>query len=198
MSWVLTNEYPDGKTRCGWPGQDDLYIDYHDTEWGVPVTGDEAMFERIALEGFQAGLSWITILKRREGFRAAFHGFKLEPVAAMTEDDVERLMNDAGIIRNRAKVLATIHNAQLILELQSAGQSISEIVWSFAPQGEARKRAEAGFEWIATSPESDAMSKHLRMLGFKFVGSTTMYALMQATGMYNDHAPGCFRRAELG
>ena len=198
MSWVLTNKYPDGKTRCGWPGQDDLYIDYHDTEWGVPVTGDEAMFERIALEGFQAGLSWITILKRREGFRAAFHGFELEPVAAMTDDDVERLMNDAGIIRNRAKVLATIHNAQLILELQSAGQSISEIVWSFAPQGEARKRAEDGFEWIATSPESDAMSKHLRKLGFKFVGSTTMYALMQATGMYNDHAPGCFRRAELG
>lgn len=195
MAWALTTEYPDGKTRCGWPGSDELYVHYHDTEWGSPLTGDQEMFERIALEGFQAGLSWITILKRREGFRRAFSGFDLATVAAMTEDDVERLMQDEGIIRNRAKIVATIHNARLILELKTAGESISDIVWSFAP--ETHMRPEPGFEWIATSDNSDALSKHLRKLGFKFVGSTTMYALMQATGLYNDHAPGCFRREQL-
>ena len=195
MAWALTEAYPDGKTRCGWPGNDDLYIHYHDTEWGTPLTGDQEMFERIALEGFQAGLSWITILKRREGFRRAFSDFDLATVASLSEDDVERLMQDEGIIRNRAKILATIHNANLILELKAAGQSISEIVWSFAPTE--RMRSETGFEWIATSESSDLLSKHLRKLGFKFVGSTTMYALMQATGLYNDHAPGCFRREQL-
>lgn len=195
MAWALTTEYPDGKTRCGWPGSDELYIHYHDTEWGTPLTGDQEMFERIALEGFQAGLSWITILKRREGFRRAFSAFDLDAVATMTEDDIERLMQDEGIIRNRAKIVATIHNARLILELKTAGESISDIVWSFAP--EIHMRPESGFEWIATSHYSDSLSKHLRKLGFKFVGSTTMYALMQATGLYNDHAPGCFRREQL-
>lgn len=198
MTWLLTRDYEDGKTRCGWPGADSLYVDYHDSEWGVPVQGDDAMFERIALEGFQAGLSWITILKRREGFRAAFHNFELNKVAAMQDEDVDRLMEDPGIIRNRAKILATIHNARLILELRNQGVSISDLVWSFAPEKPNHLREVDGFEWIATSAESDALSKQLRKLGFKFVGSTTMYALMQATGMYNDHAPGCFRRAELG
>lgn len=197
MSWNITLEYDDGRTRCGWPGQDPLYVEYHDAEWGVPVVGDQAMFERIALEGFQAGLSWITILKRREGFRRAFYEFDLERVAALTNADVERLMQDESIIRNRAKILATVHNAGLILELQKSGQSISDVVWSFAPPVEQKLRPELGFQWIATSPESDALSKHLRKLGLKFVGSTTMYALMQATGMLNDHAPGCFRRGEL-
>ncbi|MDE2591321.1 MAG: DNA-3-methyladenine glycosylase I [Actinomycetales bacterium] len=197
MSWKITLEYDDGRTRCGWPGQDPLYVEYHDAEWGVPVVGDQAMFERIALEGFQAGLSWITILKRREGFRRAFYEFDLEKVAALTSADVERLMQDESIIRNRAKILATVHNAGLILEMQKSGQSISDVVWSFAPPIEQKLRPELGFQWIATSPESDALSKHLRKLGFKFVGSTTMYALMQATGMLNDHAPGCFRRGEL-
>ncbi|MFM5968516.1 MAG: DNA-3-methyladenine glycosylase I [Micrococcales bacterium] len=195
MSWTLTTDYADGRTRCGWSSQDALYIEYHDTEWGVPVTGDQAIFERIALEGFQAGLSWITILKRREGFRRAFANFDLATVANMTEVDIERLMQDEGIIRNRAKIVATIHNARLILQLQASGQSISQIVWSFAPQ--AKIRPDSAFEWIATSAESDALSKHLRKLGFKFVGSTTMFALMQATGLLNDHAPGCFRRSEL-
>lgn len=195
MAWTLTTDYDDGRTRCGWSSQDALYIEYHDTEWGVPVTGDQEIFERIALEGFQAGLSWITILKRREGFRRAFANFDLATVANMTEVDIERLMQDEGIIRNRAKIVATIHNAQLILQLQASGQSISQIVWSFAPQ--AKIRPDSGFEWIATSAESDALSKHLRKLGFKFVGSTTMFALMQATGLLNDHAPGCFRRSEL-
>lgn len=189
--------FDDGIKRCHWPGGDELYREYHDTEWGVEVTGDQAMFERIALEGFQAGLSWITILKRREGFRKAFKNFDLRKVAKMTDADVERLMLDASIIRNRAKILATIKNAQLCLDLQKAGLSISDIVWSFAPAPSKRKSAVKDFEWRANSPESDALSKELRKLGFGFVGSTTMYALMQATGLINDHAPGCFRRNEL-
>ncbi|MFM6963211.1 MAG: DNA-3-methyladenine glycosylase I [Micrococcales bacterium] len=194
---ALTTKYPDGVIRCHWPKNDELYIDYHDTEWGVPVIGDQEVFERIALEGFQAGLSWITILKRREGFRKAFKGFDLVKVSRLGEADVERLMLDSGIIRNRAKIEATIHNAKLILQLQKEGQSISDIVWAHAPAVSKRKRSAADFDWIATSTESDALSKKLRKLGFKFVGSTTMYAMMQAIGMLNDHAPGCFRRAQL-
>ena len=194
---TITHKFDDGLVRCSWPGKDDLYREYHDTEWGVAVTGDQEMFERIALEGFQAGLSWITILKRREGFRRAFKNFDLRKVARMTDADVERLMLDEGIIRNRAKIESTIRNANIILELQKAGESISEIVWSFAPPASKRKRTAADFAWIATTPESEALSKHLRKLGFGFVGATTMYALMQATGMVNDHAPGCFRRAQL-
>ena len=194
---MLITKYPDGKTRCYWPKNDELYLEYHDTEWGVAVTGDQEIFERIALEGFQAGLSWITILKRREGFRKAFKNFDLAKVAKLNERDIERLMQDEGIIRNRAKIEATIHNAKLILELQRQGESISDIVWQHTPAASKRKRASSNFEWIATSPESDALSKSLRKLGFKFVGSTTMYAMMQAIGMLNDHAPGCFRRAQL-
>ena len=190
--------FDDGLARCSWLNSDQLYIDYHDTEWGVPRHGDQEMFERIALEGFQAGLSWITILKRREGFRAAFHGFDLERVAAMNEHDVDRLMADSGIIRNRAKILSTIKNANTILDMGANGESISELVWSFAPPAEARMRPEATFEWVATTAESDSLSKELRRRGFSFVGSTTMYALMQATGFVNDHAPGCFRREQLG
>lgn len=194
---TITHKFDDGLTRCSWPGKDGLYREYHDTEWGVEVVGDQEMFERIALEGFQAGLSWITILKRREGFRKAFKNFDLKKVAKMTQADVERLMLDESIIRNRAKIESTIRNASLILELQRNGESISDIVWQFAPPANKRKRAAADFAWIATTPESEAMSKHLRNLGFGFVGATTMYALMQATGMVNDHAPGCFRRSQL-
>jgi DNA-3-methyladenine glycosylase I len=183
--------------RCSWLNADQLYREYHDTEWGVAVSGDQAMFERIALEGFQAGLSWITILKRREGFRKAFKNFDLNKVSRMSEADVERLMQDEGIIRNRAKIESTIRNANLVLELQRSGESISDIVWSFAPPMSKRKRAAGDFAWLATTPESEALSKHLRKLGFGFVGATTMHALMQATGMLNDHAPGCFRRSQL-
>jgi DNA-3-methyladenine glycosylase I len=189
------HKYDDGVIRCRWPGKDELYIDYHDTEWGVPVFGDDEMFERIVLEGFQAGLSWITILKRREGFRKAFKGFEIAKVAKLTDKDVEKLMLNEGIIRNRAKIISTINNAKLTLDLQRQGISISEVVWSFAPTK--KTSPDKSFEWRATSPESDAMSKELRRLGFSFVGSTTMYALMQATGLLNDHAPGCFRRKEL-
>lgn len=193
--YVITHE--DGKSRCKWAGGDELYVRYHDSEWGVPVTGDQEIFERITLEGFQAGLSWITILKRRETFRKAFHNFNIKKVAKLNDADVERLMLDAGIIRNRAKIISTINNANLVLELQKQGESISDIVWSFAPAMSKRTLAANSFEWRATSPESDQLSKQLKKLGFGFVGSTTMYALMQATGLINDHAPGCYRRKEL-
>lgn len=187
--------YPDGKVRCRWPGADEQYIEYHDTEWGVPFYEDNDMFERISLEGFQAGLSWITILKRREGFRKAFKNFEIAKVAKFNESHIEKLMQNEGIIRNRAKILSTISNAKLVLEMQQDGVSISELVWSFAPKK--KTVGERSFEWKATSKESDALSKELKKLGFSFVGSTTMYALMQATGLVNDHAPGCFRRNEL-
>jgi DNA-3-methyladenine glycosylase I len=193
----FTRKYEDGVTRCKWPGNDSLYIAYHDEEWGVPKQGDDDMFERISLEGFQAGLSWITILKRREGFRKAFKNFEIKKVAKFSELHVERLMLNEGIIRNRAKIISTINNANLILDFQKQGESISDIVWSFAPPASKRTTSPKSFEWRATSPESDALSKELRRLGFGFVGSTTMYALMQATGFVNDHAPGCFRRNEL-
>ena len=190
-------KHDDGLARCKWAGTDELYVEYHDTEWGVAVTGDQEMFERITLEGFQAGLSWITILKRREGFRKAFHNFNIKKVANLSDDYIQCLMLDAGIIRNRAKIISTVRNANLVLNLQKQGESISDIAWSFAPPKSKRLSPVASFQWRATSPESDALSKHLKTLGFGFVGSTTMYALMQATGFVNDHAPGCFRRKEL-
>ena len=193
----LIKAYDDGVNRCSWPGNNELYVAYHDEEWGVPRQGDDEMFERISLEGFQAGLSWITILKRREHFRKAFKNFEISKVAKMTDKDVERLMQNEGIIRNRLKIQSTIRNANLILDLQGQGESISEIVWSFAPPVSKRTVSAKSFEWRATTPESDALSKHLKKLGFGFVGSTTMYALMQATGFVNDHAPGCFRRKQL-
>ena len=190
-------KHEDGLSRCKWAGTDELYVEYHDQEWGVPVTGDQEMFERITLEGFQAGLSWITILKRRENFRKAFQNFDYSKVAKLQEHHIETLMLDSGIIRNRAKIISTIKNAQLIVDLEKQGESISDIVWSFAPPTSKRTGPVSTFEWRATSPESDALSKHLKKLGLGFVGSTTMYALMQATGFVNDHAPGCYRRKQL-
>jgi DNA-3-methyladenine glycosylase I len=184
--------YPDGLKRCSWPKQDQTYIDYHDTEWGVKLDGEDELFERLSLEAFQAGLSWITILKRRQGFRKAFHKFNIRQVAKMTENDIEALMQNEGIIRNRAKIQATIHNARLILELD---QSLSSLIWSHAPKNATGPAAKFAFK--ATTPESISLSKSLRGLGFSFVGPTTMYALMQAIGMVNDHAPGCFRRNQL-
>lgn len=190
MSHARTFE--DGLARCSWLNNDPIYIEYHDTEWGVEVRGDREIFERITLEGFQAGLSWLSILKRREGFRSAFHNFDLNAVAAMASSDVERLMLDIGIIRNRAKILSTINNAKVILEMQSRGESISDLVWSYRPITEGQDAAK--FTWLATTDESKALSKELRLRGFGFVGPTTMYAMMQAIGMVSDHAPGCFRR----
>jgi DNA-3-methyladenine glycosylase I len=188
----FVRQFDDGLARCSWLSNDPVYIEYHDQEWGVEVRGDREIFERITLEGFQAGLSWISILKRREGFRAAFHNFELEAVAALTQNDVECLMSDIGIIRNRAKIFSTIQNANVILEMHSNGESISDLVWSFQPK--AVESEEGDFSWLAITPESTALSKELRLRGFGFVGPTTMYAMMQAIGMVKDHAPGCHKR----
>lgn len=193
----MIRKYDDGLTRCQWPGNDELYIHYHDTEWGVPLSGDQEMFERICLEGFQAGLSWITILKRREGFRKAFKNFDIKKVAKFTDADVERLMLDERIIRNRSKIQSAVRGAGLVLEMQKNGDSLSELLWQFAPPKNKRTPPAKAFEWRAISPESEAIAKALRSRGFGFVGPTTMYALMQSIGMINDHAPGCFRRKEL-
>jgi DNA-3-methyladenine glycosylase I len=186
---MFTREFEDGLARCSWLNDDPIYRAYHDEEWGVKTVGQDALFEGICLEGFQAGLSWLTILKRREGFRNAFHNFDVSKVASMNESDVETLMLDSSIIRNRAKILSAINNAQII---KAKGIDLTELLWSFAPTSP--EASEVGFEWRATSPESDALSKELKSLGFSYVGSTTMYALMQSSGMIQDHAPGCFRR----
>ncbi|MGX5697035.1 DNA-3-methyladenine glycosylase I [Agromyces soli] len=179
----------DGLTRCAWGATDPEYRRYHDEEWGTPLRDAQRLYEKLCLEGFQAGLSWITILRRRPAFRELFHDFDPERVAAMSEDDVERLLNDARIIRHRGKIEATIQNARATLALE---QPLDEVLWSFAPQ----RRAEpfgAFREVPATTPESTAMSKRLRSLGYRFVGPTTMYALMQSSGMVDDHLAGCFR-----
>ena len=188
----MVSQLQENLVRCPWPGNDELYVRYHDEEWGREVRGDQAIFERITLEGFQAGLSWITILKRRDTFRKAFRDFDLESVAAFDSDDVERLMADPGIIRNQSKILSAIRNAQIILELQKRGESISDLVWGFTPPEPLR--AEAHYATATVTPESEALSKALKQLGFGFVGSTTMFALMQAIGMVNGHTMTCFRR----
>lgn len=193
----LLRDYPDGKRRCYWPGDDALYLQYHDSEWGVPLRGDDAIFERLALEGFQAGLSWLTILKRREGFRAAFAEFKISEVAKFDDSRVASLMHDSGIIRNRSKIESTVHNARLAAALDGG---LSQLVWGFErlPRRAAGSFGdEAGQGWIASNPQSEGLSKALKALGFKFVGPTTMYAMLQALGVINDHAPGCFRRDEI-
>lgn len=190
----MTTKYPDGLTRCSWPKSDPLYVQYHDTEWGVPVFEDDALFERVCLEGFQAGLSWITILKRRENFRKAFRGFEIKKVAEFNEQDIEFLMQNEGIIRNRAKISATISNARLCLSLK---RPLSEIIWSYAPAAKSERASAVAFEMPRKTSESEDLSRELRRLGFSFVGPTTMYALMQSIGIVNDHAPGCFRLEQL-
>ncbi|QLD11703.1 DNA-3-methyladenine glycosylase I [Microbacterium oleivorans] len=180
----------DGLARCGWVGDDAEYRRYHDEEWGRPLHGDRPLFEKLSLEGFQAGLSWITILRKRPRFREVFAGFEPERVAAFGPADIERLMGDAGIIRNRAKIEATIGNARLLREF--ADGDFDELMWSFAPlTGRPRPASLAAVPPV--TPESDAMSKALRKRGFRFVGPTTMYALMQSSGMVDDHVPGCHR-----
>ena len=185
----------DGLARCAWGANDPEYRRYHDEEWGVALHGDRPLFEKMSLEGFQAGLSWITILRRRPGFREAFHSFDLAKVAAMTSDDADALMLDARIIRNRAKIEATIGNARIALQLTTDDPgAFDRLMWSFAPP--ARRTHPVDFAEVpAVTPESTAMSKALRALGFRFVGPTTMYALMQSTGMVDDHVQGCWRAA---
>jgi DNA-3-methyladenine glycosylase I len=180
---------PDRIARCAWVGDDAEYRRYHDEEWGVPLHGDRPLFEKMSLEGFQAGLSWITILRKRPRFREVFAGFDPEVVAGFGDDDVERLMMDAGIIRNRAKIEATISNARVMLDL--APGELDALLWSLAPDPLPRPTSFA--EIPASTPQSVAMSKMLRKRGFRFVGPTTMYALMQSAGMVDDHVEGCWR-----
>jgi len=194
MSSVITAD--DGLARCAWVGADAEYRRYHDEEWGRPLHGDRALYEKLALEGFQAGLSWITILRRRPGFREAFLGFEPTAVAAFGPEDVERLMQDAGIIRNRAKIEATIGNARALLQLQETegDGALDRLVWSFAGDASGPRPGSLA-DLPAVTPESIALSKALKRLGFRFVGPTTMYALMQSAGLVDDHVVGCWRAA---
>lgn len=180
---------PQDLTRCFGAG-DPLYEAYHDNEWGVPVHGDIPLFERIVLEGAQSGLSWITILRKRETYRQAFAGFDPHVVAAFGEADFERLMNDPGIVRNRLKINATITNARALVALQEAGGSLEELAWSHQPPARER-RPQHWSEVPAKTPESEALAKALKKAGFVFVGPTTMYAAMQACGLVDDHLEGC-------
>ena len=182
----------DGKTRCWWCGDDPLYVDYHDGEWGKPVTDDIRLFEKICLEGFQAGLSWITILRKRENFRAAFDGFDFNIVRHYGEDDVERLLENAGIIRHRGKIEATINNAARAIEVVEAFGSLSDYFWRFKPNDHQSPSCKKDVQ--AVSEESKALSKDLKKRGWKFVGPTTCYAFIQAMGMVNDHIDGCWQK----
>lgn len=191
---MSTSPPPQNVRRCAWVSDDPLYRAYHDTEWGVPERDSRALWESLMLEGFQAGLSWITVLRRREGFRRAFAGFDPAVVARFDEADVERLMADAGIIRNRAKILATMGNARLV-EAMAPGE-LDALMWSFAPSPRPTGERPVRFADVpATTAASDALSQALKKRGFRFVGSTTMYALMQSAGMVDDHLVGCHRAA---
>ena len=197
MSGLVTSK--DGKPRCWWPygpkGGDPEYIRYHDEEWGRPVDDDIRLFEKICLESFQSGLSWITILRKRENFRAAFAGFDFHKIADFTPDDVEHLLKDEGIVRNRAKIEATINNARQVLDIIDEFGSFAAYVWRFEPQNAAPTKCREDIQ--SQVPESVALAKDLKKRGFKFVGPTTVYAFMQAMGMVNDHLEGCFCYAEV-
>lgn len=188
----------DGSQRCWWAGDDAQYVEYHDTEWGRPVVDDQRLFEKICLEGFQAGLSWLTILRKRENFRAAFSHFELDLVAAFTEADVNRLMNDAGIVRHRGKIEATINNAQRGLEMIQEEGLLHKFIWSFAPDVSFGRDGEPQHPsgLATTSPSAVALSKELKKRGWKFVGPTTMYSFMQSMGLINDHLGECHVHAE--
>jgi DNA-3-methyladenine glycosylase I len=187
-------EGADGRPRCSWGLSAPDYVAYHDVEWGRPVTDDRGLYERLTLEAFQSGLSWLTILRKRESFRAAFDGFDFERVARYGDREVERLLGDAGIVRNRAKIEAAIANAQATLALAGEGESLAALAWSARPESE---RAPAAGDVPATTPESKALAKALKQRGFRFVGPTTAYALMQAVGIVNDHLAGCYVRDEV-
>jgi len=188
----------DGLARCGWVGRDPEYLRYHDEEWGRPMHGDRALFEKITLEAFQSGLSWITILRRREGFRTAFASFDPAAIAAYDENDVARLLADTGIIRNKAKIDATISNARALLALlaEDGDGALDRLIWDFAPPARPETdRPRVLGDLPAITPESTALSKELKKRGFRFFGPTTAYALMQAGGLVDDHLTGCFRAA---
>jgi DNA-3-methyladenine glycosylase I len=183
----------DGVARCWWGADDELYRPYHDTEWGRPVADDRRLFEKLNLEGFQAGLSWLTILRKRENFRSAFAGFEIDAVADFGEADVDRLLADAGIVRHRGKIESTINNARRCLELRDEFGSLAAYVWGFEPEPATRPAVldQAALYTLSKTPESTAMSKDLRRRGWSFVGPTTLYAFMQSMGLVNDHLVGC-------
>ena len=184
-----------GRVRCWWPGDDEAYVAYHDTEWGRPVTDDDRLFEKLCLEGFQAGLSWLTILRKRDHFRAAFCGFDIATVAAFGPEDVERLLGDTGIVRHRGKIVSAVNNAGRALEVIEEFGSLAAYLWDWAP--ESAPPAPAGKESLpASTPDSTALAKDLKRRGWTFVGPTTVYAFMQSMGLVNDHIEGCFARPE--
>ena len=187
--------HADGRPRCWWPGTDPLYVAYHDTEWGVPERDGRALFEKLILDGFQAGLSWITILRKRDGFRQAFAGFEPEAIARFGPTDVERLMADAGIVRNRAKIEGTIKGARLYLEMGGA-EPFARLFWERLDHRALQTNRESRKEVPTSETISADLSKYLKSKGFTFVGPTIVYAFMQATGLVNDHLVGCFRHAE--
>lgn len=186
----------DGKVRCWWPSGYDDYVHYHDTEWGFPVSDDRRLFEKICLEGFQSGLSWLTVLRKRENFREAFHQFDFYRVAEMTERDIEQLLQNAGIIRHRGKIASTINNAKQAIKLVDEVGSLAKYFWSFEPP-ESERPPKMDYEHLrhlAKTPTSTALSKDLKKRGWSFVGPTTAYAFMQAMGLVNDHLEGCYCR----
>ena len=189
------NETADGVARCGWAGEDPLNRHYHDVDWGKPVVDDDRLFEKLCLEGFQSGLSWLTILRKRENFRAAFHRFDIARVARMNDDDVARLLNDPGIVRHRGKIVSTVNNAARAGEVRNEFGSFAAYIWRFepTPAGVPQRLGDLPAQTVA----SVALSKDLRKRGFSFVGPTTCYAFMQAMGLVNDHVASCFRRNEV-
>lgn len=187
-----TIEGPDGKPRCRWCGAAPEFLDYHDREWGYPVADDRRLFEKLCLESFQSGLSWRTILAKRDAFRKAFHGFDFDRVALFDENDVERLLKDEGIVRHRGKIEAVVNNARRAQELVKREGSLAAYIWRYEPDENALGEPQTA----STSPASLALSKDLKKLGWKFVGPTTVYAFMQAMGLINDHVEGCVIRAD--
>jgi DNA-3-methyladenine glycosylase I len=186
---------PDGRRRCSWGASTPDYVAYHDEEWGRPVTDDRGVYERLCLEAFQSGLSWLTIMRKRDGFRAAFADFDFEAVAKFSDRDVERLLGEAGIVRNRAKIEATVANAKATARLAAEGESLARLMWGFAPE---RATAPTTFgDLDSITSESKAFAKELKRRGFRFVGPTTAYAAMQACGVVNDHLVGCFVRERV-
>lgn len=184
----------DGKRRCAWCASTAEYMAYHDDEWGRPVTDDVRLYEKLCLEGFQSGLSWLTILRKRDGFRRAFAGFVPEKVATFDDTDVERLLQDASIVRHRGKIEAAINNSQAVLDVQDRFGSLAALLWSFEPTRRGRPVPQRMADISATSPESTALAKELRRQGFRFIGPTTAYAAMQSLGLVNDHIQGCHVR----
>jgi DNA-3-methyladenine glycosylase I len=189
--------HPDGLSRCWWAGSDPLYLRYHDEEWGRPITDDSRLFEKICLEGFQAGLSWLTILRKRDAFRQSFVGFDIDRVARFGPRDVDRLLADSDIVRHRGKIESAINNARRAKALVDEYGSLAAYVWQWEPVPEARPRRVIRAALVGTTPESTALSKDLKRRGWTFVGPTTMYAFMQAVGLVNDHVDGCASRGAV-